>query len=64
METCGWRVGPVPKLDGEVVVCVKPPHLPDDPTHEDGKGAWFENCGRAPGTPHHSELETRKEEAA
>lgn len=51
-HACGWWVGPVWKLDGEVCVCVKTEHLPDDPTHKCSCGTWFERCGYPPNQRH------------
>lgn len=43
---CGWRVGPVPKLDDEMYVCVQlPGHAMP---HRSSCGAWFEGCGYPP----------------
>ncbi len=47
---CGWRVGPVWKLDGETCVCILPPdHVGD---HECSCGTWFAGCGHASDEPH------------
>lgn len=44
-KRCGHTVGPVPKLDGEVLVCELPAEHRGD--HE-GQGAWWvESAGRA-----------------
>lgn len=54
MSLCGWRVGPIPKEDGKVVVCVldEGHEMP----HYDKDGNWFRSCGRPPGSPHPSEM--------
>ena len=52
---CGWRVGPIPKLDGQVSICVLP--RGHEMPHVDEWGGWFEGCGRPPGSPHPREME-------
>lgn len=47
MDRCGWWVGPVWKLDGEVCVCsLDPDH---DGPHLCACGSSFEGCGYPPG---------------
>jgi hypothetical protein len=41
---CGWWVGPIPKLDDEVCVCIEGDGhaMP----HRCVCGSWFEGCGK------------------